>query len=119
MSAIYEKDDPRALFEKAEYGHNETTYRSLYNNKYITENTCKCDSESTYRWFSQEIMKPQKHGDEVLYRTYFGKALGVDEKGKLTLVRQYGLTDDKLFCEEVISDGIVRAAELAKKLMRL
>lgn len=42
-------------------------------------------------------MKPQKHGDEVLYRTYFGKALGVDEKGKLTLVRQYGLTDDKLF----------------------
>lgn len=48
MSAIYEKDDPRALFEKAEYGHNETTYRSLYNNKYITENTCKCDSESTY-----------------------------------------------------------------------
>lgn len=60
-------------------------------------------------------MKPQKHGDEVLYRTYFGKALGVDEKGKLTLVRQYGLTDDKLFCEEVISDGIVRAAELAKK----
>lgn len=115
VSAIYEKDDPRALFEKAEYGHDETTYRSLYNNKYITENTCKCSSESTYRWYSQEIMKPQKHGDEVLYRTYFGKALGVDEKGKLTLVRQYGLTDDKLFCEEVISDGIVRAAELAKK----
>lgn len=25
------------------------------------------------------------------------------------------MTDDKLFCEEVISDGIVRAAELAKK----
>lgn len=115
VSAIYEKDDPRALFEKAEYGHDETTYRSLYNNKYITENTCKCDSESTYRWYSQEIMKPQKHGDEVLYRTYFGKALGIDENGKLTLVRQYGLTDDKLFCEEVISDGIKRAAELAKK----
>ena len=115
VSAIYEKDDPRALFEKAEYGHDETTYRSLYNNKYITENTCKCDSESTYRWYSQEIMKPQKHGDEVLYRTYFGKALGIDENGKLTLVRQYGLTDDKLFCEEVISDGIERATELAQK----
>lgn len=115
VSAIYEKDDPRALFEKAEYGHDETTYRSLYNNRYITENTCKCDSESTYRWYSQEIMKPQKHGDKVLYRTYFGKALGVDEKGKLTLVKQFGLSDDKMFSEEIISDGIRRAAEIAEK----
>lgn len=115
VSAIYEKDDPRALFEKAEYGHDETTYRSLYNNRYITESSCKCDSESTYRWYSQEIMKPQKHGDKVLYRTYFGKALGVDESGKLTLVRQFGLTDNKLFCEEVVSDGIRRAAKLAEK----
>lgn len=115
VSAIYEKDDPRALFEKAEYGHDETTYRSLYNNRYITENTCKCDSESTYHWYSQEIMKPQKHGDKVLYRTYFGKALGIDEKGKLTLVKQFGLSDDKIFSEEIISDGIRRAAKLAEK----
>lgn len=115
VSAIYEKDDPRALFEKAEYGHDETTYRSLYNNRYITENTCKCDSESTYRWYSQEIMKPQKHGDKVLYRTYFGKALGVDESGKLTLVKQFGLSDNKIFSEEIISDGIRRAAKLAEK----
>lgn len=115
VSAIYEKDDPRALFEKAEYGHDETTYRSLYNNKYITENTCKCDSESTYRWYSQEIMKPQKHGDEVLYRTYFGKALGVDEKGSLKLVKPFGLSKDKMFTEEIVSDGIKRATELAKK----
>ncbi len=115
VSAIYEKDDPRALFEKAEYGHDETTYRSLYNNRYITENTCKCDSESTYRWYSQEIMKPQKHGDKVLYRTYFGKALGVDESGKLTLVKQFGLSNDKMFSEEIVSDGIRRAAKLAEK----
>lgn len=115
VSAIYEKDDPRALFEKAEYGHDETTYRSLYNNRYITENTCKCDSESTYRWYSQEIMKPQKHGDNVLYRTYFGKALGVDGSGKLTLVKQFGLSDNKIFSEEIISDGIRRAAKLAEK----
>lgn len=115
VSAIYEKDDPRALFEKAEYGHDETTYRSLYNNKYITENSCKCDSESTYRWFSQEIMKLQKHGDNVLYRTYFGKALGVDEKGSLKLVKPFGLSKDKLFTEEIVSDGIKRATELAKK----
>ena len=115
VSAIYEKDDPRALFEKAEYGHDETTYRSLYNNRYITENTCKCDSESTYRWYSQEIMKPQKHGDKVLYRTYFGKALGVDESGKLTLVKQFGLSDDKMFSEEIVSDGIRRAVKLAEK----
>lgn len=115
VSAIYEKDDPRALFEKAEYGHDETTYRSLYNNRYITENTCKCDSESTYRWHSQEIMKPQKHGDKVLYRTYFGKALGVDESGKLTLVKQFGLSNDKMFSEEIVSDGIRRAAKLAEK----
>lgn len=115
VSAIYEKDDPRALFEKAEYGHDETTYRSLYNNRYITESSCKCDSESTYRWYSQEIMKPQKHGDKVLYRTYFGKALGVEESGKLTLVKQFGLSDNKIFSEEIISDGIRRAAKLAEK----
>lgn len=115
VSAIYEKDDPRALFEKAEYGHDETTYRSLYNNRYITESSCKCDSESTYRWYSQEIIKPQQHGDKVLYRTYFGKALGVDESGKLTLVKQFGLSDNKIFSEEIISDGIRRAAKLAEK----
>lgn len=115
VSAIYEKDDPRALFEKAEYGHDETTYRSLYNNRYITENTCKCDSESTYHWYSQEIIKPQKHGDKVLYRTYFGKALGVDESGKLALVKQFGLSDDKMFSEEIVSDGIRRAVKLAEK----
>lgn len=115
VSAIYEKDDPRALFEKAEYGHDETTYRSLYNNRYITENTCKCDSESTYHWYSQEIMKPQQHGDKVLYRTYFGKALGVDGSGKLTLVKQFGLSDDKIFSEEIVSDGIRRAVKLAEK----
>lgn len=115
VSAIYEKDDPRALFEKAEYGHHETTYRSLYNNRYITESSCKCDSESTYRWYSQEIIKPQQHGDKVLYRTYFGKALGVDESGKLTLVKQFGLSDNKIFSEEIISDGIRRAAKLAEK----
>lgn len=115
VSAIYEKDDPRALFEKAEYGHDETTYRSLYNNRYITESSCKCDSESTYRWYSQEIMKLQKHGDKVLYRTYFGKALGVDGSGKLTLVKQFGLSDNKIFSEEIISDGIRRAAKLAEK----
>lgn len=115
VSAIYEKDDPRALFEKAEYDHDETTYRSLYNNRYITESSCKCDSESTYRWYSQEIMKPQKHGDKVLYRTYFGKALGVDGSGKLTLVKQFGLSDNKIFSEEIISDGIRRAAKLAEK----
>lgn len=115
VSAIYEKDDPRALFEKAEYGHDETTYRSLYNNRYITESSCKCDSESTYRWYSQEIMKPQKHGDKVLYRTYFGKALGVDGSGKLTLVKQFRLSDNKIFSEEIISDGIRRAAKLAEK----
>lgn len=115
VSAIYEKDDPRALFEKAEYGHDETTYRSLYNNRYITESSCKCDSESTYHWYSQEIMKPQKHGDKVLYRTYFGKALGVDGSGKLTLVKQFGLSDNKIFSEEIISDGIRRAAKLAEK----
>ena len=87
----------------------------LDNNRYITENTCKCDSESTYRWHSQEIMKPQKHGDKVLYRTYFGKALGVDESGKLTLVKQFGLSNDKMFSEEIVSDGIRRAAKLAEK----
>lgn len=115
VSAIYEKDDSRALFEKAEYGHDETTYRSLYNNRYITESSCKCDSESTYHWYSQEIIKPQKHGDKVLYRTYFGKALGVDESGKLALVKQFGLSDDKMFSEEIVSDGIRRAVKLAEK----
>ena len=60
-------------------------------------------------------MKPQKHGDKVLYRTYFGKALGVDESGKLMLVKQFGLSNDKMFSEEIVSDGIRRAAKLAEK----
>lgn len=114
LSAIYDRDDPRAVFEKAEYTNSETTYRSLFNNKYITEASVRCDSETTFRWYSQEILKPQEYCGKVIYRTYFGKVLSCDDSGKLVLDKPFGITDGKLFSEEVISDGISRAAELAK-----
>ncbi len=115
VSAVYERTDRRALFEKSEYGHGEVTYRSLYNNKYITEASYKADSESTMRWFSQEIMKPREIQDGIMYKTYFGSALSCDDKGKLCPARAYGITDAKLFYEELISSGTQRAAALAEK----
>lgn len=113
VKAIYEKDDLKAAFEKQEYGHNEITFKSLFNGKYFTENSFKADSEGTYRWFSQEIIKPQSVGEFTLYETYFGQALGIDENGLACGERLFGISDDKLFSEETISSAEERVKALA------
>lgn len=114
VTALYDISDSAAHFEKSEYGHNEITLRALYNGKYLTENGYRADSDTTYRWFSQEIFKPKNCGEYTAYNTYFGKLLEVDESGKIGGGKPFGITDGKLFSEEIVSDGIKRAEQLAK-----
>lgn len=114
VAAVYEKSDKRAEFEKSEYGHGENTYKALFNHSYFTESSWKADSKTTYRWFSQEIFKPEVYGDNILYHTYFNSLAEADENGVLKAGKPFGITDGKLFSEEIISDGIERAVKLAR-----
>ncbi len=114
ITALYEKDDKRTSFKKSEYGHGEVTYRSMYNGKYYTSASYKADSDGTYRWFSEEILKPEKRGEYTVYNTYFKKLLEADENGKICGGKPFGITDGKLFCEEIVSCGIERAKKLAE-----
>ena len=115
VAAIYDEANEHTIFKKSEYGHNEVTYRSMYNNMFFTAASYKADSEGTYRWFSQEILKPEKCGNYVKYNTYFKKLLEISEDGKIGGGRPFGISDSKLFTEELIEDGIIRAREVAKK----
>ncbi len=115
ITAVYEKADSRTHFKKSEYGHGEVTYRSMFNAKYYTSASYKADSNGTYRWFSEEILKPELCDGYIVYNTYFKKLLEVDENGKIGGGKAFGITDEKLFTEEIVSDGIGRAEKLAEK----
>ena len=78
VTATYNEANKHTIFKKSEYGHNEVTYRSMYNNMFFTAASYKADSEGTYRWFSQEILKPEKCGEYTKYNTYFKKLLETD-----------------------------------------
>ncbi|MCH5324306.1 MAG: glycoside hydrolase family 3 C-terminal domain-containing protein [Eubacterium sp.] len=115
LSACYDKTDKRAAFELADYGKGQITLRSLYNGKFFTEESMKADSDTTYRWFTREILWVKNVGKHIKLGTYFTGTLCVDGNGLLKTARAYGTEDGKLFSIEVISDGAQRAAKLAEK----
>ena len=101
-------------FKKSEYGNNETTYKNKGNNKYFTAETYKASSDTTFRWFTQEILRPVDTEGYRAYKTYFNSLLAIDENGKIKRGKYFGIDDSKLFSESVVSDGIKRAVEIAK-----
>lgn len=114
VAAIFDTVTDRCIFTKSEYGHKETTYRSDFNGKCFTTETMKADSEGTYRWFSQEILKPEDNNGAVFYRTYFDGMLEITENGEIANGKPFGITEGKLFTEEIISNGTQRASELSE-----
>lgn len=74
------------------------------------------DSDTTFRWFVREILKPEQVGEYRKYKLFQDKEACIDENGKLCAGKKCNLRDDYLFSEELLSSGIQRAAELAKSV---
>lgn len=114
IRAAADTPDDCSTFIKADWG-GEVTYKVKSSRKFFTTETMRADSDTTYRWFNQEILRPQNGEDGITYLTYFRKSvLGVDDSGELSQMDIKGKTDKKLFTEEIISSGIERAERLAK-----
>ena len=104
-----------STFIKADWG-GEVTYKVKSSRKFFTTETMRADSDTTYRWFNQEILRPQVSENGITYLTYFKRSvLGIDDGGKLIQTDIRGTSDRKLFTEEIVSSGIERAKKLAKE----
>ena len=115
IHASADTPDDRSTFIKADWG-GEVTYKVKATGKFFTTETMRADSDTTYRWFNQEILRPQESKNGITYLTYFKKnVLGVDDDGALVTMDIKGKSDAKLFSEEIISSGIERATKLAKE----
>lgn len=114
LCALDDKPTASSTFAKADWD-GEVTYRCKANEKFFTAETMKADSETTFRWFSQEILRPHDYNGFVKYETYFkNKLLSVDADGKVITAEKNRTTDEKLFTEILVSDGAKRAAKLAE-----
>ncbi len=112
ITADGEAPGPDTLFIRNDWG-GEVTYKLESTGKFFTTETMKADSDTTYRWFNREILRPEITPDGVRYITYFKDTqLGVTD-GKLCSMPIKNPKPETLFTEEVISSGAERAAKLA------
>lgn len=115
LFAKSEKPGKDAVFIKADWG-GEVTYKVESTGKFFTTETMKADSDTTYRWFNQEILRPGDSADGRTYVTYFKRSvLGVDGEGKLVQKPIKSPKPETLFEEVIVSSGAKRAKELAEK----
>ncbi len=104
-----------SVFIKADWG-GEVTYKVESTGKFFTTETMKADSDTTYRWFNQEILRPQDQDGGRTYVTYFKRSvLGIDDAGKLVQMPIKAPKPETQFEEVVISDGAARVRDLAEK----
>ncbi len=115
IRACAETPDADSTFAKADWG-GEVTYKVISSGKFFTAETMKADSDTTFRWYTQEILRPSESKDGITYTTYFKRqVLGVAADGTLEQVDPREKSADRLFEEVLISSGAERAAKLAKE----
>ena len=115
MSASSANPGDGSVFIKADWG-GEVTYKVESSGKFFTAETMKADSGTTYRWFNQEILRPQDSADDRTYVTYFKRSvLGVNANGKLVQAPIKNPKPETLFDETIVSDGAQRVKKLAEQ----
>ena len=115
ISADCEKPGGGSVFIKADWG-GEVTYKVESTGKFFTAETMKADSDTTYRWFNQEILRPENSESGTTYLTYFKRSvLGVDGGGRLVQMPIKNPKPETLFEEITVSDGAERVKNLAEK----
>ena len=114
LYASADSAESASVFIKADWG-GEVTYTVEATGKFFTAETLKADSDTAYRWFNQEILRPKYSPEGIIYATYFkNKVLGIDENSAVTAFEIKTLKPRTLFEETVISSGCERAKALAK-----
>ena len=104
-------------FIRKEWGGEENNYMCKANMLYINSGSdMAADSDTTFRWFVREILKPVQVGEYRKYKLFQDKEAFIDENGKLSAGNKRNLSDAFLFSEELLSSGIMRAVELAKSV---
>ncbi len=114
ITADGESADTSSTFIKADWG-GEVTYTVKASGKFFTTETMRADSDTAYRWFNREILRPKDCEGGKRYVTYFeDTVLGVDGNGALTQVpASKNPSPATIFDEETVSSGIERGKKLA------
>ena len=106
-------DDESCHFVKEDWG-GEIVLKSVKNGKYLNlEGTYKASCTSLFTWFVMPILKPYVTSGGVAYKSWNNKYVHVNEKGLLAAKDSSTTEKDQLFTEEIISDGIITAANIA------
>lgn len=115
LYANAEKASDAAVFVRNDWG-GEVTYLYEKTDKFFTAETMKADSDTTYRWFNQEILRPEAVPGGIRYVTYFkDSVLGIDSDGKIVKMPIKNPSAETTFEEEVVSSGAERAAALSSR----
>lgn len=109
-------------FELHDWDFGSQNLYSLKNNKFLREEDgLKVNGEQTYGWFVKEWMKCKVYSEtseeepRLIIDTWNDLHVTTDEQGKLTTCSLPGMSDERQFSGEVISDGIARAVKIAKE----
>lgn len=106
-------DNEDCRFIKDDWG-GEIVLTSVKNGKYISaEKGYTASEESLYSWFVKPIIKPSMVKGDVVYKSWNGKTVFVDDEGRLTCGDVSRVEENQLFAEEIVDDGIVRGMRLA------
>lgn len=116
IKADGEKTGKSTEFIRHRWSADETTLKSVLNDKYVfISDRAAATSDTNFRWFVDETIRPYSVCGHTLYKARLMQSLSVDDNGGIVAVKNARSTDNFLFDEEITSDGIERAAELARK----
>lgn len=115
ITADGDVNDESSHFVKEDWGE-EIALKSVKNGKYVNlDGVYKATCTSLFQWFVMSIFKPSLKNGKVVYKSWNNKSVLVNEQGFLTAERISRIGEEQLFTEEIISDGLARAADTAKK----
>ncbi len=116
IKADGDKITAAAEFMREAWSEDETTLKSALNGKYVfVSGKAEAVSESTFRWFCDETLRPEEAFGHTIYKTRRRMGLAVNEDGEIVPTKNTRTTAEFLFDEELVSGGIQRAAEIAAK----
>lgn len=114
------------IFEYHDWDFGSQNLFALKNKKFLREEQgIKATGENTYGWFVKEWLKCKEYKSDLSKSDLFGTNLMIDtwndhhvitdKDGKLSTIDKPGMTEDRQFIKEIVSDGIKRAVQLAKE----
>lgn len=113
VTADGEPNDESCHFIKEDWG-GEIVLKSVRNGRYVTlDGVYKASCDSLFSWYVMPILKPYVTSGGVAYKSWNDKSVTVDESGYLTASVTSRTDSAQLFSEEIISDGIMKAADIA------